>query len=671
MKPYLLYRPVYGIYLVIISVFLTWLGFQFAYQHVGLTMLNLFLGFALSVGIAYGFKVLPFVFIPHIIIGFLLRFYAYDVALDNALLMTLGISIITLIQLYVARYLIEKIRVTDYLIPPKIYALYLLVVMGVIISLIGTTLLVMVYLIVQGTLCTVSLCYAMHFIGSFFGIILIVPVFYFASVYDGKLIFKPKNLFKYAVFTLGFLLMMTVFATVESITLNEYGYLIIILYIIGAFVLSYRAFLFFIAFGFLFSGWFYLQSGWDGIEFFDRVLTHLVFTMINVYIAVIIKVYYAKTIKHLQLLKETNAQLDQVIDSVYELLSLSKDVLGNQNVTQSNYEQRVFEIALSVFRNYSAAYSVIITPIQTVCNQRVNYTDDIPYFETTLTLFKAVKDDVLHFPNVKASVEKFNETQTMLHQNHALASRTMMRFNITADKALIVVLDYFEPHAKYYEQLHRQFVQLLNQLFKKNYLISNATTLKNDIILSFVKTLELYDPYTKGHGYDVAIFSKRIAEKLALSAEHIDQIYWAGVLHDIGKIGVDYEIVNKPSKLTDAEYAAVKKHVDYGVRVLEDASHLKQISEIVGAHHEWWNGLGYPNQRKEDSIPIGAQILSVADAVGTMATDRPYRDHLSKAKILQEIIRFKGTQFSPVVVDIMVELIEDGFLESHYKRTFN
>ncbi len=192
-------------------------------------------------------------------------------------------------------------------------------------------------------------------------------------------------------------------------------------------------------------------------------------------------------------------------------------------------------------------------------------------------------------------------------------------------------------------------------LEKKN----KELTIQQDIITAIIKILEFHDRYTKGHSESVATLSAKIARKMGLSQEEIDKTYWSGMVHDIGKIMIDPKVLNKPSSLTDEEYELIQKHPEKGYQVLETSStqSLKSIAKYILHHHERWDGKGYPLGLKGDEIPFISQILNVADAWDAMTTDRAYRKGLPEQIAIKELKDNKGTQFSPQVVDVALEIL--------------
>ena len=170
-------------------------------------------------------------------------------------------------------------------------------------------------------------------------------------------------------------------------------------------------------------------------------------------------------------------------------------------------------------------------------------------------------------------------------------------------------------------------------------------------IRALVYALEAKDKYTGGHSQRVADISAAIAKELGLSGESVDRIVLAGLVHDIGKIGVTESILNKPERLTNDESRHVQKHPGIGERILAPIADDEEILRLVRSHHERYNGSGYPDGLKDTQIPLGARILAIADAYEAMTSERPYRKAMSAKDASAEIERGKGTQFDPGVAD--------------------
>src|SRR5262245_6978899 len=186
------------------------------------------------------------------------------------------------------------------------------------------------------------------------------------------------------------------------------------------------------------------------------------------------------------------------------------------------------------------------------------------------------------------------------------------------------------------------------------------------------EAVDAKDPYTRGHSERVGVYASRIARELGCKRPFIERIYLAGPLHDIGKLGVHDAIIGKPDRLTPAEYALMKRHPEIGARILEPVAFLADIVPCVRHHHEWYDGspLGYPERLKSDAIPYPSRIILVADTVEAMTSDRPYRRALPLERVVDEIQRFRGTQFDPAAADAFLRIAEreeEAFLETASK----
>jgi len=179
-----------------------------------------------------------------------------------------------------------------------------------------------------------------------------------------------------------------------------------------------------------------------------------------------------------------------------------------------------------------------------------------------------------------------------------------------------------------------------------------------DTIKALAAAIDAKDPYTRGHSQRVMEYSLMMGEHLGLPPEEMEVLEYAGILHDVGKIGINDAILNKPSSLTPEEWAVVREHPDIGANLLKDIPFLEEAARLVRCHHERYDGGGYPNGIKAEHIPAGACLIAVADAFDTMTTDRAYRAALSTGHAIGELRRCSGTQFSPMAVDAFVAAFE-------------
>ena len=180
-----------------------------------------------------------------------------------------------------------------------------------------------------------------------------------------------------------------------------------------------------------------------------------------------------------------------------------------------------------------------------------------------------------------------------------------------------------------------------------------------NLIRALVRTIDAKDRYTNGHSIRVAEYAMKIAERMGKSQEEQKTVYYAGLLHDVGKIRVPEEIINKPGRLTDEEFEQIKIHPGSGYHILKDIYEDKTIAMGVKYHHERYDGKGYPSGLAGENIPKMARILGVADAYDAMASNRSYRNALPQEKIREEIEKGKGTQFDSQIADIMLQMIDE------------
>ena len=183
-------------------------------------------------------------------------------------------------------------------------------------------------------------------------------------------------------------------------------------------------------------------------------------------------------------------------------------------------------------------------------------------------------------------------------------------------------------------------------------------SLTDQVLESLAHTIDAKDSYTNGHSERVAIYSRMLARKLGLSKEDQQKIYYMGLLHDIGKIGIPKEIINKESKLTDEEYQLIQSHSLNGYKILEDIRSLPDLALGARWHHEKYDGKGYPDHKAGEEIPFLVRIIAVADSYDAMTSTRSYREFLPQDVVREEIRKNSGKQFDPVVAECMLRIID-------------
>lgn len=181
----------------------------------------------------------------------------------------------------------------------------------------------------------------------------------------------------------------------------------------------------------------------------------------------------------------------------------------------------------------------------------------------------------------------------------------------------------------------------------------------NQAINALLTLQSLIDTYTPTHESHVAVLAARIAKELKLTPAQIETTRLAGLVHDIGKVAIPLEILNKPSKLTPEEFAIIQTHPQLGYDILKKIHFPLPIANVMYAHHEYLDGTGYPRGLTAESIPIETRIVTVSDIIQSMVEDRPYRKGLSIETAIGEIVRLRGTRLDPIVVDACIKVLAD------------
>jgi len=189
------------------------------------------------------------------------------------------------------------------------------------------------------------------------------------------------------------------------------------------------------------------------------------------------------------------------------------------------------------------------------------------------------------------------------------------------------------------------------------HLIEELDKLNWGTLTALARAVDAKSPWTAGHSERVTDLALKIGQTMGLSQEELQFVHRAGLLHDIGKIGIEASILDKPGKLTDEEYQVIKEHPGIGARILEPIGAYARVTPMVLQHHEWFNGKGYPGGLAGETICLGARILAVADVFDSLISDRPYRAGWERERAASFIKDGAGRQFDPNVVHAFSELM--------------
>ncbi len=180
-------------------------------------------------------------------------------------------------------------------------------------------------------------------------------------------------------------------------------------------------------------------------------------------------------------------------------------------------------------------------------------------------------------------------------------------------------------------------------------------------IETVIQTLHEKSPNEELHSIRVSNISQCIGKALQLNDLELNILKAVGLLHDIGKIGIEGSILDKADTLTQKEYDEIKKHPEIGYRILSSSADMKELAEIILGHHERWDGTGYPKGLKGEDIPILSRIVSIADSYDAMTNDRPYRKALTEEEAMHEILENAGSQFDAQIVEIFIDVVVPTF----------
>jgi HD-GYP domain-containing protein (c-di-GMP phosphodiesterase class II) len=204
--------------------------------------------------------------------------------------------------------------------------------------------------------------------------------------------------------------------------------------------------------------------------------------------------------------------------------------------------------------------------------------------------------------------------------------------------------------------------RLYDDLVGKNAALADANqSLEENFqqtVAGFAQALEESDRYTRGHSERVAHYSELIARGLTLPEPEVEQIVKSGLMHDIGKIGIRYDMLNKPGKLSPDEVKAFREHPEKGKRILEPIPCMRHLVSGCWCHHEYWDGGGYPRGLRGQDIPLVGRVVAIADAYDAMTSDRAYRKALRHEVAVHEIERCAGSQFDPELAELFLATIE-------------
>ena len=420
---------------------------------------------------------------------------------------------------------------------------------------------------------------------------------------------------------------------------------------------------------------YYLLFGSSWIIFSDRVISlitnsrHLYSTFqtskglffilfTSIFLFKMIEDHLKKEKNDKEIIVEKELKLDKINNNMNHLFDLSMKMLSPIEYDDKYFIRKIFRLASDIVDANDLGSAYIVN------NGKIEFIDSIGFdlkelkkMNKDINLYKTSSEKIIINKECKKEVE-----EKLKYKESSLKKiKESIYFGIYKDQKVIggFSLDISEASNKSYSGDSINKMQIIHDLSNGFYKIKKygdyKSMLQNDIVRSFITALEFHDDYTKGHSDLVAIISIKIGKALELDKKQLEDLYWAAVMHDIGKIIIPTHVLNKTEKLTDSEFDLIKKHSKIGYEIISKSETLHSVSEYVLFHHERWDGRGYPNGLKGDKIPLLSQIICVADCWHAMTSKRPYKKKLNKEEGIEELIKNKGTQFSPEIVDVFID----------------
>jgi PAS domain S-box-containing protein len=367
-----------------------------------------------------------------------------------------------------------------------------------------------------------------------------------------------------------------------------------------------------------------------------------------------------------------NEELDQSIDELNELnekfismINLVSDLDNQNNLDQDQFLSHLLKQAVKIVQE--ADYGKVYLIEDGVCR----FVDTVGHDIEILKNLKIDQKSLFHYDEsgiftseqYSINLEKIPRKYLEEFEKGLKEIKDSLFINITVNESVVgrISLDIAADSSAKFKDTTKKVLQSFATLASSFFAFKRFDKLQGkftkELISSIIKILEIYDSYTKGHSENVANLAAAVAEKMGLSRKMVVDTYWAGMVHDIGKLLVPVSVLNKKGRLSKEEYQLIKKHPVWGSQALADSDVLKHISKYILHHHERWDGNGYPEGLKGNQVPLISQIIAVADAWDAMRSERSYRKPMTKEEALAEIKNNKGSQFAPEIAEEFLELV--------------
>lgn len=391
----------------------------------------------------------------------------------------------------------------------------------------------------------------------------------------------------------------------------------------------------------------------------------------NLYEALIDGIEYRQQIEiYQEKLNHRVKDLQQDFNELYEAYPKILDFLSHSNLSKFNQEKDFLVSTFRLFNNlivesdYGSLYIIedhqvrFIDAIGHNLKLLKSITFDHRAFAIDHGDFQVIKDFEKTFKD-----EDISEAEDYILKKATLPIKEALMFHVplTDKRKICIAMDIRKGSPLEFSDLSlvkiKAFQHIIRTYYQNHELKTLKESLTTDIAMSLTNLLKIHDEYTTDHSEQVAAMALRIGETMDLDDSQLQDLYYASLLHDIGKVIIPNKILNKKEPLTLKEFNEIKRHPIIGYEATNDLENLASISKYIRHHHERYDGFGYPDQLKGEEIPLISRIITVADAYDAMISKRPYRQALSKSEAIHELIKHKNTQFDKKIVDVFIQLI--------------
>ncbi len=508
-------------------------------------------------------------------------------------------------------------------------------------------------------------------VGDIFGYLIIGVPYYFALREDEDPYYTTFE-WKEVLFYLSFIVVASALLIEQVPFFNyvEHRYLFIIFAIIMAFNYGYRTPVAFSVMTLI------MLSFWppDFTEFGDYYYVISINTFLVVLTIIVMTIrYFVDSNKEKQVSLEVKSErLDDLLTAAEDLLGLSSDLNAVELNRIEIQAKKIFRVVFTLFNKAEYGSCLLV-------EEGFRFVDAIGFNLGSLNRMpnQFTRRITFEEPKIVRQSENFVESQfgeyyaEYREKNPPLKESIYFTIRFT-EKVLCTLcfdLDSESPHSFSEDDLvyFNSMQKLLNGLFRTDDLISEYETTKDQLVDTMLKTIRLFDEATMNHSVDVAEMAKKLAEHADCDKETRDLLYWAGIMHDIGKLGLPKALITKTGELSLSEYEMMKEHPRLGYETLKDSLELKTIAEYVLHHHERYDGSGYPEGLSGQRLRLPSEILALAEVIATMARRQPYSPQKSLVEIVSELKRLRGKHFSKDVTDIALKAIQYGLLDGFYE----